>query len=61
MAERQDGSCVCSQAISHPKGSGETPLLPEDIGKEAAFNLMLEIERVSVTNFISFQPPFELH
>lgn len=52
MAERQDGSCITSQALSHPKGSTEGPSLAEDIGREAAFNLMMEIERVGGLEWI---------
>ncbi|ESN93903.1 hypothetical protein HELRODRAFT_115371 [Helobdella robusta] len=45
VAETKTGVCYCSEAMSNAKGSSSGPSLPEDIGKEAAIKLLLEISK----------------
>ncbi|XP_069700303.1 RNA 3'-terminal phosphate cyclase-like protein [Periplaneta americana] len=45
VAETTTGVFYTAEAMSKPAGSGETPSVPEDVGKEAAFLLLEEIFR----------------
>ncbi|XP_033737643.1 RNA 3'-terminal phosphate cyclase-like protein [Pecten maximus] len=45
VAETLQGSFLCAEAASNPKGSNKGPTIPEDLGKETAKLLMEEIYR----------------
>ncbi|XP_060071040.1 RNA 3'-terminal phosphate cyclase-like protein [Ylistrum balloti] len=45
VAETLQGSFLCAEAASNPKGSPKGPTIPEDLGKETAKILLEEIYR----------------
>ncbi|KAK3594583.1 hypothetical protein CHS0354_006272 [Potamilus streckersoni] len=45
VAETTNGAFLAAEAVSNPKGSEKGPSVPEDLGKEAACQLMEEIYR----------------
>ncbi|XP_069125850.1 RNA 3'-terminal phosphate cyclase-like protein isoform X1 [Argopecten irradians] len=45
VAETLQGSFLCAEAASNPKGSSKGPTIPEDLGKETAKLLLEEIYR----------------
>lgn len=48
VAESTTNVFYCAEAVSNPAGSEEEFLIPEDIAKQASYNLLEEIYRVSV-------------
>jgi hypothetical protein len=47
VAETTDGAFYSAEMVSNPKGSNQGPIVPEDLGKEAAKYLLQEIYRVN--------------
>jgi len=45
VAETTEGAFLAAEAMSHSRGSGETPSVPEDVGKAASVNLLKEIHK----------------
>ena len=49
VAETINGSFLCAEMCSNPKGSENyTPTIPEDLGKQASYLLLEEIYRVNL-------------
>lgn len=47
-AETTNGVFYCGEAISKPSGSGDDLVVPEDVAKQACYNLFEEINRVCI-------------
>ncbi len=56
IAETTNGSFLCAEMASNPRGKDQVPTVPEDLGKNTAKLLLEEIHRVC---FLKFIKPFK--